>query len=835
MGRDPEAAYGEALRFLNGRRDPEQTVAALRVAGVAAGELGRLNEALRHLKGALALAREHDLPYAAAQVRTSLVGAFTARGDVASALAEAAHASAVLTGKDAAVLAAERSHALAKAGRLAEARQTAEHPLPRLHHARASLPLAKLLTSLGLVQALQGVLCGAEAALTEAMQVSETAGLPHQRAVAASNLAWVVSRRGDLPRALHLFASAEPKLTGVRAAQCRIDQAETLVTAGLPREARGLLTMALADIEKHGYACDRADALLLLAHAELADGEPERAAAAAERARAVFAAQERTGWMLLAEHLLLRTRWAAGDRSAVFLSTATATASRLDHGGWAEAAAEVRIMAARIALGLRRPAGHLLAPVAGTRGPAALRAAAWHATALECHARHDRTGAVAAAWSGLDAVEEHTEVFGALELRARTAELGGELADLALELARSARELLTVEERRRTIARRPLAVRPPRCPDRAAAFAELRTLSTQHAEAVAQGRPDTARAERLARLEARIRTRSLGNPAPARQTRRLQIPRLAAALEDRALLELVRIGPELHAVTVAAGRLLRHPLGSYDAAARAAVLAHSALRRLAQDEDDDRARRTLTEAGAQLDGLLLEPLRSVLDDRELVIAPTGSLHGLPWSALPSLTGRPSTVVPSATAWLHARSRPVPYAPGRTLLVAGPDLAYADREVGALRLLHHRPRVLLDRWARAETVRDALNETDLAHIVAHGEFRPGNPLFSALRLADGPLVVYELEDLDRAPHLVVLSACDIGRAEPGDAVLGMVGALLALGTATVIASVAPVRDASTPAFMAAFHEALLAGRTPSRALAAVPRTPGVHGFQCFGAG
>ncbi|MGI5164046.1 CHAT domain-containing protein [Spirillospora sp. CA-253888] len=799
--------------------------------------MGRLNEALRHLKSALALTREHDLPYAAAQVRMNLVGAFTARGDVACALTEAAHAATVLTGEDADALAAELSHALAKAGRLTEARRTAEHPLPRLHRARASLPLAKLLTNLGLIQALQGVLCGAEAALTEAIQVSETAGLPHQSAVAASNLALVVSRRGDLPRALHLFASAEPRLTGVRAAQCRIDQAETLVIAGLPREARRLLTTALADVDEHGYACDKADALLLLAHAELADGEPERAAAAAERARAAFSAQGRTGWTLPAEHLLLRVRWAAGDRSAAFLSTATATADRLDQGGWAEAAAEARIMAARIALGLRRPAGHLLAPVAGARGPAALRAAAWHATALECHARHDRVGAVTAAWSGLDAVEEHTEVFGALELRARTAELGGELADLALRLARSTGELLAVEERRRTIARRPLAVRPPRCPDRAAAFAELRTLSAQHAQAVALGRPDPARAARLARLEARIRTRSLGNPAPApaRRTRRLQIPRLAAALEERGLLELVRIGPELHAVTIVAGRLLRHRLGPYDDAARATALAHSALRRLAQDEGDDRAQSTLAEAGARLDGLLLEPLRPVLGERELVIAPTGSLHGLPWSALPSLAGRPSTVVPSATAWLRARGRPAPYAPGRTLLVAGPDLAHADREVGALRLLHHRPRVLLDRWARAEAVRDALNETDLAHIVAHGEFRPGNPLFSALRLADGPLVVYELEDLDRAPHLVVLSACDIGRAEPGDAVLGMVGALLALGTATVIASVAPVRDAATPAFMTAFHEALLAGRTPSRALAAVPRTPGVHGFQCFGAG
>ncbi|WP_245679424.1 CHAT domain-containing protein [Actinomadura hibisca] len=835
VGRDPEAAYAEALKLVRARTSAEEKIAALRVAGVAARELGLLNEALRHLDRALVLAKKHDLSYAVAQVRMNLVGVRTARGDVASALVEAAHAADVLMSRDADALAAEVSCALTRAGRLAEARETAERPLSRLRHARASMPLAKLLTSLGLIQALQGVLGGAEATLTEAMQVSETAGLLHQRAFAESLLALVVSRRGDLPRALQLFASAEPRLTGVRATQCRIEQAETLITAGLPREARQLLTTALADIEEHGYTCDQADALLLLAHAELADGEPERAAASAERARAAFAAQERTGWMLLTEHLLLRTRWAGGDRSAVFLSTATATANRLDRGGWTEAAAEARIMAARIALDLRRPAGHLLAPVSGVRGPAALRAAALHATALECHARHDTTGAVTAAWSGLGAIEEHTEVFGALELRARTAELGGELADLALRLARSARELLTVEERRRTIARRPLAVRPPRCPDRAAAFAELRTLSAQHAEGVARGRADSALAARLTRLEAEIRTQSLRNPAPARQAQRLKIPQLAAALGDRGLLEFVRIGSELYAVTIAADRPRRHCLGSYGDAAQAVVLAHSALRRLAQDEGDGRAQEALSEACGRLERLLLEPLHSVLGERELVVAPTGALHGLPWSVLPSLVGRPLTVVPSATAWLHADSRPVSSVPERTLLVAGPDLTHADCEVRALQLLHAHPRVLLDRWARAETVRDALNDADLAHIVAHGEFRPGNPLFSALRLADGPLVVHELEDLDRAPRLVVLSACDIGRAEPGDAVLGMVGALLALGTATVIASVAPVRDAATPAFMTAFHRALLSGHSPSRALAAVPRTPGVHGFQCFGAG
>ncbi|MGW2313190.1 CHAT domain-containing protein, partial [Actinomadura luteofluorescens] len=267
-------------------------------------------------------------------------------------------------------------------------------------------------------------------------------------------------------------------------------------------------------------------------------------------------------------------------------------------------------------------------------------------------------------------------------------------------------------------------------------------------------------------------------------------------------------------------------------ARRETGLLRSAARRLAEDGGPP-APSALIGAAERLDRLLLAPLRPVLGDRELVIAPTGVLHGLPWATLPSLAGRPFTVVPSAGAWLHARRR----APsgGHAVLVAGPDLLHADREIAALRRLHPGAVVLDGPDARAEPVRDALEGAALAHVAAHGEFHQGNALFSRLRLADGPLMVHDLDELADPPHLIVLSACDIGRADEGDAVLGMAGALLALGTATVIASVLPVRDDATAAFMTAFHTALAAGKTPSRALAAITRAPATTGFLAMGAG
>ncbi|WP_245623134.1 CHAT domain-containing protein [Spirillospora albida] len=815
---DPPTAHVRALTLLEHAATRGERVIALRVAGLAAKELGRLDEGIAHLDRALGLAAG----YAAAQVRMNLVGLLTARGDVASALAQAARARDVLRGPDADRLAANTACALARAGRLDEAHEVAVRALPRLRRGHDPAALNGLLSNLGLARALRGDHAGAEEALAEAVAVGEAAGLHHQTAMARGNLAFVVARRGDVPRALRLHAEAEAVLGGERLAQCRFDRAETLIAAGLPGEARPVLRRALDEVAAHGYGCDVADGLLLLAHAELADGEPARAAATAERARAAFAAQDRAGWVPLCEHVRLKARWAAGERSADLLAAATAAAGRLAAHGRPDAAAEARIIAARVALETGRPAGHLLASVRRDSGPAATRIASWHALALERAVAGDGRGAVAAVRAGLRVTEEHAEALGALDLRARAAGLAGELAALGLGLARSPLELLAVEEHRRAVLR-PTAVRPPADPERAAALTALRVLSGRDG-------PPLLAAD-IARLEERVTART--RLRPGRPSRRpLRAAELLAALDGRALIELISVGASLHAVTLAGGRMRRHELGPAAPAVRAIATLRFALRALAA-RDDRQAAAGLAHSAAHLDGMLLGPLARDIGDRDLVIAPTGPLHGLPWAVLPSLAGRPFTLTPSAAAWLHARAARPPA--GEAVLVAGPGLHHADREIAALRALYPAARVLDGAAARAETVRDALDGASVAHIAAHGEFHRGNALFSRLHLADGPLMVHDLEAVTRPPELIVLSACDTGRADEGDALLGMAGVLLSLGTATVIASVTPVRDAATPAFMTAFHTALRRGESPARALAAAPHSHGVAGFAPFGAG
>ena len=159
--------------------------------------------------------------------------------------------------------------------------------------------------------------------------------------------------------------------------------------------------------------------------------------------------------------------------------------------------------------------------------------------------------------------------------------------------------------------------------------------------------------------------------------------------------------------------------------------------------------------------------------------------------------------------------------GRTVLVAGPGIPSATDEIAQIEASYAHPVVLAGAEATAEAVLQALGAAEVAHIAAHGRFRADNALFSALELADGPLTVYELERIEQPPRLVVLSACDGGRAQvhPGDELMGTTAALLSIGTGAIIASVAPVPDAGAPPLMASFHKHLgRSGSSPATALA-----------------
>jgi CHAT domain-containing protein len=182
-----------------------------------------------------------------------------------------------------------------------------------------------------------------------------------------------------------------------------------------------------------------------------------------------------------------------------------------------------------------------------------------------------------------------------------------------------------------------------------------------------------------------------------------------------------------------------------------------------------------------------------------------------------------TVAPSAALWYQAvRAGP---RPGHVVVAAGPDLPAAQIEATRIAELYADVRLLLGTEATVAATRAALNGSGVAHIAAHGRLRADNPLFSSLRMSDGPLTVYDLDTLGTAPRLVVLAACDgaLSYTLAGDEVLGLAAGFLAHGTAALIGPLGFVPDGAMADLMVDLHTRLATGMSPATALVGMRAT------------
>jgi hypothetical protein len=229
------------------------------------------------------------------------------------------------------------------------------------------------------------------------------------------------------------------------------------------------------------------------------------------------------------------------------------------------------------------------------------------------------------------------------------------------------------------------------------------------------------------------------------------------------------------------------------------------------------------EAAERLQGALLGDLAPRLRGvRRVIVSPPSRLHGAPWSLLPALGDVAHSIVPSASLWLRARERQD--GSGRTVFVCGPGLTTGGAEVDVVAPQHPDALVLRHGDATVERSLAALDGAGLAHVAAHGHFREDSPLFSSLDLDDGPLTVHDFERMKSPPHRVVLSACESGvmAAVGAGELLGLVSALLAVGTSGVVASVVVVNDEATAEVMVALHDRLARGDDLADAMLAARR-------------
>jgi CHAT domain-containing protein len=147
-------------------------------------------------------------------------------------------------------------------------------------------------------------------------------------------------------------------------------------------------------------------------------------------------------------------------------------------------------------------------------------------------------------------------------------------------------------------------------------------------------------------------------------------------------------------------------------------------------------------------------------------------------------------------------------------------------------------------ATVDVVVREIDGASVAHLACHGVFRGDNPLMSSLSMADGPITVYDLEQLQDPPVTLVLSACEVAQSQrlAGDALLGMTASLMAAGTRSIIAATTVVSDQAAPQFMERWHRSHSEGASPAQALAHArsstsgdPRARAVAAsFLCLGA-
>jgi len=141
------------------------------------------------------------------------------------------------------------------------------------------------------------------------------------------------------------------------------------------------------------------------------------------------------------------------------------------------------------------------------------------------------------------------------------------------------------------------------------------------------------------------------------------------------------------------------------------------------------------------------------------------------------------------------------------------------EVQALAALFPESVVLLDDAARTAEVYRYAPTADVLHLACHGLFRPDNPLFSALHLADGRFTTRDAYRLSLQCELVTLSACETGvtMVMAGDELFGLSRGFFAAGAPSLLVSLWTVDDAITARMMTHMYRHLRAGARPATAL------------------
>lgn len=721
-----------------------------------------------------------------------------------------------------------------RAGDVPRARAALDRAAPRPDD-EPSRDAAVLLLNRGALHLDAGELDSAELDLRGAATHAEAVGDESITGKALHNLGYAHFLRGDLPAALRNMAEAD-KAFADRTPQpvALLDRARVLYEAGLVHEATETLESVSVHLAAEGAAVDLAHVHLDAARCLLLLRRHTEAVEVARSAREAFVVQSNPEWARRAELVELDARlgWSRTQDHHDVGRRAGEIAQ--EHSGLAPGmvAVPARLLQAEAAIAGGDLAGARAALMAiDDDGSLALsmRVQRRVVRARLAFADGDRRRGLAEVRGGHGLLSAHRAQLGSMDAVTAAAAHGVQLARLDVETALStgrADAVFDATERGRASFAGAARVRPPQDPE----LADLLTRARRAAEEARElGQGDAAdaaqaarRSQEARRLQERARQRSwqLGGsteavvPRPA--TTREVVARLASAPPGSTVVSLL-LTECVTAVRVDArgARLVELcPLAEVTELARRVrqdleILANRLIPAPLREVAAASARRSL----GRLDDLLLRPLGV---DGPLDVAARDDLLSLPWSSMPSRLGRATRV----HSWVDLRE--LPDAPRRrgALVVAGPGLETAEHEARLVAGQWDEVLLLAGDEATCAAGTTAMPDAEIVHLAAHGVHEPDNPLFSCVRMADGPLYAHELDGVDLTGAVVVLSACEVGRASArvGGEPLGLKSVLLRLGARAVVASIAPLRDDVAARVMPRLHAALRRGQEPAEALA-----------------
>ena len=825
---DHRRAASAAAEVLEVGGPPAELAAAHRTLAIAERMEGRLDASAQAARTSIAIAGEAGLTDDAALAASTLALTVGYQGDWTAALALVEDCLTDLPRARQGRPLAAKGLVLQRLGRNRESVECYADAVAALREAGDTIGLTTTMSNLGVAYVEVGRFDRGQATLAEACALAESVGATRAHCIAMGNLGYVAGVRGDLVTALSALQEAERLFADSGAEQglllsLTLDRAGVLLRAGLRAEAGRLAESLVPRIQSTVAHPDQDEFVLRAARIMLAGGRHDAIRSVLRPIHARLAEGEREAWSMHASFLLA----AAGDHELGL--DASSLADRLRELGWPLEAGELLLGEAD----LRRERGEVEAAVAllqrvdvvgedGEQG-----ALPWPALVQRCVAasrlailRGDRDQVAAAARAALQDLAGQMRHLRSLEIRASLRSHVRELVTgwVDVALARSDPwEVLAAVDGMAALEGARVPVRAEGPPELTEALAELRGLHDEQRQRLIDD-PATAAAlhARIARVEERVRALDRGLPGGATRIV-LDQGAVQRASHDVDLVHLFVHRGVLHGIVVSDGTIRRCELGAHDDLATATAAIDAEVLRV--------LRRGRAPSGVA---------RRALEQLQAVLAPLDLVHGrptvvagdpapsLPLGLLGSVRAGGVCTTRSLAGWVRRASLTPWTPPTSVLLVAGPDLPRADDEVTRLAGRWDRVEVVPAARSGSGEVLRALGGVDLAHLCAHGEVNPHNPLLSSIRLGDGPLWAYELSEVAPLPRVMVLASCSVGAewgASGGTAALGMGSALLDAGAGTVVAPSLPVQDESAMAFGDLLHRQLGDGMPPAASVAA----------------